>query len=199
MMIARTKIGDCSSPECNEKDTNCIKVGKELFCIRCRKKQKSTAQLSKQTKSAISRKLYKDQGEIGNNNNAERAFLIQDLDLAISHYVRKRESSLSGIVKCYTCDWSGKWKDADCGHYVPRSNMALRWDLRNLRPQCKMCNQFKYGEVETFGANLNEESPGIVDELLEDARLPCKWSREELKQMLIDIRAKLKIVETKFK
>ncbi len=195
-MIPRTKFGNCS--ECNAINTECIKVGKALFCLKCRASQKARKQISRSKTSVLSRKIHKFQKESDSVVDAERSYLISDLDIATSQLVRKKYALSSGIVECYTCGWRGDWKKVDCGHYIPRSAMALRWDLRNLRPQCKKCNQFEYGKQELFSKKLEEEAPGIVDILLEEARVPNKWSRQELKEMLISIRAKLKIIETKF-
>lgn len=197
-MIPRTKFGDCSNEDCGAKNTDCIKVGRNLFCVKCRRKQKTQAQLSKQDKTTLSRKLHKDQNKSGNYFNAERANLIQDLDAAFSKYVRQKEATKNGYIECFTCGIISLWKNMDCGHFVPRANMGLRWDLRNLRPQCKTCNQHKYGEVKIFEKKLELETPGITKTLLEEARFPHKWSKEELKEMLIDIRHKQKIVDLKF-
>ena len=198
-MIPKTKFGDCSSTDCNEKNTNCIKVGRNLYCLKCRKKQKVKEQITKAKTKVISRGLHKAQVKSGNYFNAERAFLIQDLDAAFSQYVRKKEADKNGIIKCFTCDEAFNWKMMDCGHFVSRSNVFLRWDLRNLRPQCKTCNQYNSGELAKFALNLELEQPGIVASLLEDSKTICKWSREELKEMLISIRAKMQIVDIKFK
>jgi hypothetical protein len=90
------------------------------------------------------------------------------------------------------------WSKMDCGHFISRSNMYLRWDLRNLRPQCKNCNQYKSGNLDKFAENLELEMPGIVSSLMEDSKIVQKWTKDELKQMLIDIYAKIKITDIKF-
>ena len=75
----------------------------------------------------------------------------------------------------------------------------MRWDLRNIRPQCKTCNQYNQGELATFALNLELEQAGAVSALLEDSKIIQKWTRDDLKEKLIDIRERLKIVNTKFK
>jgi hypothetical protein len=54
-----------------------------------------------------------------------------------------------------------------------------------------------YGNIENYAANLNKDTPGLSDQLFEEAKEPHKWTRDDLKEMLIDIRAKLKLVKTK--
>ena len=85
-----------------------------------------------------------------------------------------------------------------CGHFVKRGNTQIRWDFRNARIQCKNCNENLGGNLEVFQQRLNEEHKGLPEQLKEIARDPYKWSREELKQLLIDLRHKLRIIETKF-
>ena len=184
-LIPRSKFGDCSN--CDVQNTECVKVGKYLFCLKCRNADKMKKQVEKASAKILKR----------SDLESDKSYLIQDLDDAISRYVRIKEADSIGRVNCYTCTSRGHWKEFDCGHYIPRANMSLRWDLRNLRPQCKTCNQLNYGNIESFAKNLNEEQAGLAAQLLDDSREPYKWSRDEMKQLLIDIRAKLKVVETK--
>lgn len=193
-MIPRTKFGDCS--KCGAENTECIKKGKSLFCIKCRNIDKVNDSLDKTKRRTIARNLYKLQKSKG--FDSERQNLIQDLDVAVSKYVRIRESDKDGITKCFTCFRTGHWKTFDCGHFIPRGNMFLRWDLRNLKQQCEKCNRYDEGNLDIFAENLEEETPGIVDILTEESKMPHKWSRDELKEMLISIRSKLKLAELKF-
>ena len=193
-MIPRTKFGDCS--KCGAENTECIKKGKSLFCIKCRNIDKVNDSLDKTKRRTIARNLYKLQKSKG--FDSERQNLIQDLDVAVSKYVRIREADKDGITKCFTCFRTGHWKTFDCGHFIPRGNMFLRWDLRNLKQQCEKCNRYDEGNLDIFAENLEEETPGIVDILTEESKMPHKWSRDELKEMLISIRSKLKLAELKF-
>ena len=53
--------------------------------------------------------------------------------------------------------------------------------------------------MEVYEQRLEQEQPGLPAQLKELAREPYKWTRDELKQLLLDLRAKLKIIEQKFK
>lgn len=44
-MIPKCKIGNCS--QCELTNTNCVKVGKQLFCLKCHRNNKSKKQISK--------------------------------------------------------------------------------------------------------------------------------------------------------
>jgi|688.fasta_scaffold174778_5 hypothetical protein len=185
-MIPRTKFGNCSN--CDASNTECVKVGKSLYCLKCRNYDKAKQQTERANKRLLDRVKDKDN---------DRSYIIQDLDDAMSQYIRIKNADANGIVQCYTCSWKGRWQDADCGHFVSRGTMLLRWDTRNLKVQCKNCNQMNYGNIECYAANLNKDTPGLSDQLFEEAKEPHKWTRDDLKEMLIDIRAKLKLVKTK--
>lgn len=193
-MIPRTKFGDCSNPECGKKETECVKVGKELFCINCRNKQKINKQLSKGQVRSIASKIYKLQ----DRQEAERSYLIHDLDDIVSKYIRIRESDKYGYVSCYTCGLNDSWTKMDCGHYISRKFMGLRWDVRNLKPQCKKCNQFMDGNISIYESNLELETPGITNQLKEESRDIVKYSKEDLKHMIINFREKLKLAKSRF-
>lgn len=65
---------------------------------------------------------------------------------------------------CYTC---GKpnliGSDWQTGHGKPKGALPLRYkfDIRNLRPQCLVCNQHRGGVSDIFIAKLEQEEDGI--------------------------------------
>lgn len=187
--IPKSKIGDCSNPGCNNINTACVKVGKELFCIKCRNHQKTTKTISKQN---VRKKTNKAE-------ESTRIYLIHELDDVVSKYIRKREADKNGNVHCFTCNWVGHWKQADCGHFISRKIYQLRWDVRNLKPQCKMCNQFLDGNIEIYSINLDREMPDLSNILKEESRSISKMTQQDMKELLIDFRYKLKMVESKYK
>lgn len=64
---------------------------------------------------------------------------------------------------CYTC---GKYNlqghDHQTGHGKPMAALPLRYkyDLRNLRPQCMVCNVHRGGMTDIFLAKLEQEDEG---------------------------------------
>jgi hypothetical protein len=188
-MISRTKFGDCE--QCGDKNTNVIKVGKSTYCIHCRNAQKAKEYTERAKDKSKVRSLISD------NGMGERQSLINDLDYVFSRYIRIRESDARGICTCYTCGKKDHWTKLQNGHYIKRAETLLRWDSRNARPQCVECNCNKSGNMDVYTENLNEEHPGLPDQLREESREVNKFCREELKQLLIDYRAKLKIVQQK--
>lgn len=53
---------------------------------------------------------------------------------------------------------------------MSRVYLNTRFDERNVRPQCPGCNLYGGGKVAEFGSKLEKETPGIVAELMKDAR-----------------------------
>lgn len=126
--------------------------------------------------------------------------IIADLDTVVSLYVRIRAANELGICQCYTCGVKRHYTKMQNGHFQKRGNMALRFDTKyNCNVQCKTCNETLDGNYEVYKANLEKEYPGITEQLEEQAREVYKIGIDELSQMLIDYRAKLRIVESKLK
>lgn len=117
--------------------------------------------------------------------------LIKDADVLFSKYVRMSAADKKGEVACYTCGTKKRWQEQQCGHYISRSNLFLRWDLRNVRVQCELCNCHKHGNMLTFGKLLEIEHPGITEILYEESKLVYKPTREEVKQIIAEYTLKI--------
>lgn len=62
----------------------------------------------------------------------DRSTAIKYADKMCSLYVRKYDPM------CFQC---GSTSNVQCGHLFPRGlNLRLRFDIRNLWPQCERCN-----------------------------------------------------------
>lgn len=202
--ISKTKWGRCSI--CGGAEQEVVKVKKDLFCLNCRNAQKVEEQIKKSNRRNAARNLgnkMRRENILGSQYSedyevAERAALIHDIDFVFSRCVRMMGANNNGLGSCYTCDRPQHWSMQDCGHYEKRGNTQIRWDFSNARPQCQECNRNKHGNMEEFTRRLELEHPGLPERLKEMAREPYKWSRDELKQLLLDLRAKLKTIETKF-
>ncbi len=195
-LIQTSKWGVCSV--CGGEEQSVKKRGKELFCFMCCRDVDTKKQVQKANERSQVRGLRGKQKENGLEDNASRANLILDLDTVASRIIRLREADEHGQVSCITCNWRGHWTMADCSHYISRKCLQLRWDLKyNLRPACKKCNQHEYGKLDVFKEKLEQECKGITDILLEQSREVYKPEISELKQLLFDLRQKLKPLEQK--
>jgi len=121
--------------------------------------------------------------------------LIERLDDLVSKWVRFSSVGPDGLVECFTCRKRFRPQDVDAGHYVTRECKFLRFDLRNIKPQCRPDNRSKYGMRPEFGKRLEEENEGITEILLEESRIIHHWTRDELKQMILEFEQKLKLLK----
>lgn len=114
-----------------------------------------------------------------------RSGLIKKVDAAFSHFVRKNHADENGNVKCYTCQKVMHWKEADAGHWIKRGHASVRWDERNVKPQCQRCNHFLDGAQDAFAvALLQEYGPETLEELMRLKHTAKKWTMYELRELL---------------
>jgi hypothetical protein len=124
--------------------------------------------------------------------------IVEKLDEIFSIFTRLRFADYRGMVHCYTCPWFGYWKECDCGHWIKRSNHAVRWNKDNARPQCKSCNEFEDGKPEVFEQELREEiGDEAVDELEVIAIKDRYLSKQEMEEQLIHYRSLVKEIGDK--
>lgn len=122
----------------------------------------------------------------------ERKKLIKELDKYVSVYVRYTNSDKQGYATCYTCGKRLPWRLVDNGHWQSRRYQKTRWDLSNMRVQCRNCNRY-------MGGNYQVYTPKIIKELGEEkaeeikrlAHSGGKVTTEEMRVMLADIKKKL--------
>lgn len=125
--------------------------------------------------------------------------LKERLDDAFSELVRLSNADELGNVKCITCDKTGWWQDFDAGHFVTRDHLPTRWDMDNVKPQCQHENRRMGGKPYEFGRALNLISPGLADRLILKGSQPADQVRHTADQLLLDIRAQLKVQRKRFK
>ena len=197
-LIAQTKHGDCTNPACNcgGKNIPVIKVGKIYYCIKSHKALKNNEQIQKAKQRDAGRVQVKPGKKVSKNSIS---YLVQKLDDIVSRYIRIKYSDQYGLVNCYTCPDRKHFTLMQAGHFISRDEMATRWEEKNLKPQCNQCNCDKYGNLQVFKANLEKETPGITEWLLDQSRQPVKFSRNDLSEMLVIFKQKLKSVEQKLK
>lgn len=202
--LPATKWGVCSN--CGGDEQEVVKVKKDLFCLPCRNTQKALEQIEKsKRRESAKRQGFKLRNDLAESKGtdeyfaAERQALINDLDFVFSRLIRMSAADERGFAECYTCGRSAHWTLQQCGHFIPRANMQTRWMTKNARVQDKNCNEGLHGNLEVFAQKLEEEEKGLPERLRELSREVHKWTTSELKEELINLRAKLRIIEQKFK
>ena len=106
-------------------------------------------------------------------------------DNAFSKYIRLRDADSNGLVRCCSCGKVQHWKDVDCGHFVNRKHMSLRFSEINCNAQCRYCNRFDEGNLLGY-AKFIEEKHGreMLDKLRIAKNKNLKYSKFELDVML---------------
>jgi len=198
--IPNFKTGNCECG-CGGVGVQGRKVGKIFYCLGSYTAMKRKQYGSKINQNNKVRALGAKQVQFGNYDAASMQQLKNDLDYCFSRIVKMTAADEFGIVTCYTCPNVDHWSmpSMQCGHFISRKETQLRWDFRNARVQCKKCNEILSGNMEVYTKRLEAEHKGLPDQLREMSIEPHKWGISELKQLLTDLRAKLRIIETKFK
>ena len=100
---------------------------------------------------------------------ASRLTLVRNADTAFSLYIRTRDSQAyeGRAFRCISCGRVLPIEQADCGHYVNRSHMSLRFSEQNCNAQCRHCNRFKEGDFTGYRKGLIQKIGEQKLELLE--------------------------------
>jgi len=109
---------------------------------------------------------------------------LEKADKLFSIYLRKKYDK-GGYSKCFTCGaivkTFGGLYGMHCGHFHSRERFLTRFDERNCRPQCYVCNSVKGGMYKVFEKKLTDENGIIVmQELVElKNKLVQKYQKEK--------------------
>ncbi len=119
--------------------------------------------------------------------------LIEEADAVFSRYVRLSAADELGIIECYICENKLRWQDGQAMHFIKRmTSYYHRWDLRNVKPGCKTCNEIKEGNYLEFAKKLNADQPGITDILYEESNLVHHLTRDEVRKVIGEYSTKIK-------
>lgn len=130
-------------------------------------------------------------GKIKSIEEESVSILKKELDAVFSRWLRLSEADENGYCACFICGSMANWKECQAAHYIGRSNSFLRYDPRNVRVNCGVCNMVKDGNLVEYARRLEEENPGITDILEEEAALDYKFGRSELKDMIAEYSHKI--------
>lgn len=118
--------------------------------------------------------------------------LIKLADAAFSKYIRKSGEDDNGVIRCFTCGKEMDFHEAQCGHFISRSCLYLRWDTRNAKNQCNTCNCYKGGNIAEYRQRLNSLHPGLPDILEEERYIIYRPTQHEIKALILNFEQKLK-------
>ena len=118
-----------------------------------------------------------------------RSKLVKKLDTVFSQYIRLSNADNSGYCICVTCNKKFHWKEIQAGHFMSRKHYSIRWDERNVKPQCVACNVYRAGEQYKYSLYLGNN---LSKTLLEESRELRKFTNIELEEMIADYSERVK-------
>lgn len=118
----------------------------------------------------------------------KRGSIVHDLDRLFRRIQKLDWADGKEYVRCYTCGNLFHVSTIEVGHYHSRRYMAIRWDERNVRPQCHRCNQDMEG---ASGAELGAEFAEL------EAHKRDKFLTVEMEELAAVMKARLKGMEGK--
>lgn len=159
-------------------------------CKLCSSTYHTAAFCPKKPKKTIKRKPIK---QIPKKKKTEtRSQLVKKLDTVFSQYIRQKDS-INGIATCVTCGDQKEWKYQQNGHYMSRGHYGTRWEETNCHVQCAVCNVFKKGNYTEYALfMINRYGTQHLEDLRTKARSPAKFTTQELREMIVFYRSKLK-------
>lgn len=113
-----------------------------------------------------------------------RSKVVAALDTAFSIWTRKSGADHTGRAECYTCGVRKQYMEMDAGHFQTRAKYATRWDVQNVKPQCKHCNMTNGGHQYEFALHLDREyGPGTADAVVARSNQPARFTTATLVEM----------------
>lgn len=111
--------------------------------------------------------------------------LEEKLWTVFSLWIRKRHADKDGYVACYTCGVRKHYKELQAGHYIKRARKILKFDERNVKPQCVACNLYRDGNQDAFAEHLElDYGHGILQEFGKLKWQEKRWTRQELEDLI---------------
>jgi len=118
-----------------------------------------------------------------------RSKLVKKLDTVFSQWIRLSNADNNKNCICITCNKTFFWKEIQAGHFMSRKHYSIRWDERNVKPQCVGCNVFKYGEQYKFSLFLGKDAAEVL--YLKSKEI-VKFTNYELEDKINDYSLRLK-------
>ena len=102
------------------------------------------------------KKKYEPKKKPRKRGSDDRKTWIDKLDKVFSLYVRMRDSRPFHFqqFRCISCGKVKPTDQMDCGHYVGRSCMPLRWNSMNCNGECRFCNRMDSSHLIGYRKNL---------------------------------------------
>jgi hypothetical protein len=116
----------------------------------------------------------------------EAAKLLQKL-------VRMKYADDFGMCQCVTCNKVQHWKEMDGGHFVSRRHNTTLLVEENIHPQCKGCNGYKSGNIDSYSLfMIDTYGLDAMRELIDSKHQPRKFTALELEDFIAEYKKRIK-------
>lgn len=123
---------------------------------------------------------------------------IRDKALQSFQKLRKmQEASFDGYVKCISCGKVMHWKEAEGGHYIPRTERATELEPDNVWPQCHFCNSILHGNSLKYRINLVRKIGEDRVRRIENMALAHEGDEDAMESLSMD--DKIKVIQKRSK
>lgn len=120
----------------------------------------------------------------------QRQKLVKQLDDIVREILRKKYPNVCVVCGKVT-DWfhpQNNPKGLQVGHYISRRFMVIKWDLKNVHPQCSSCNWLHNSDPVPYTQfMLKTYGQAGIDELEAIRRHVVKWSTPHLQEKLEEL------------
>lgn len=123
--------------------------------------------------------------------------LKKQADKVFSEYIRLKYADSNGIVECVTCGKRALWKQMQAGHYITRAENKLRYNEKNVHPQCVACNVFKHGNSAKYAIYLLDKYGNDILRELNSMRGVHQFKRYELEELIAFYTKKVLVLKLK--
>lgn len=126
-------------------------------------------------------------------SRSEKLRLRDILDKVFSEYIRLRDVRGDGQFICISCGGAFPYEYGDCGHYISRENISVRFSEENCNAQCVTCNRLNRGNIEGYRQGLRRKYGESVVLSLESAKYQiCKMSESDYREKIAHYRKEIK-------
>lgn len=121
------------------------------------------------------------------------AKLKQEAASLLQKLVRMKYANDIGMCECVTCGTVGHYKDMDGGHFVSRTHNATLLVEENIHPQCKHCNKYKNGNIDSYSLfMIDTYGLDAMRELIASKHQPRKFTDIELLELIAEYKLRIK-------
>lgn len=176
---------------------------------RCGCKQKFTPRSPLQTAATpecalrmVEKKKAKDQAIREKKERAELVARKQDVK-PLQYWKERAKRAVQALARwrdkdlpCISCG-SYEADQWDGGHFVSSDQYpAVRFDLANINKQCRHCNKHRHGATAAYEDNLIHKIGRAEVERLKASKQVYRWTREEMRAIETEAKAKLKALKS---